>query len=93
MTRISVEGELDMATAPVLEKLLDRQRGPVLLDLRSLDFIDSSGLRLLLSAEERSRRDGSGLRLASGRITRRLFELTGLTEHFALIAPDFPLDD
>ena len=86
-TVISVEGELDMASAPELERLLDGQRGPVLLDLRSLHFIDSSGLRLLVGAEERSRRDGLDLRLASGPATQRILELTGLTEHFSFADP------
>lgn len=86
-TVISAEGELDMASAPELELLLDDQRGPVLLDLRSLRFIDSSGLRLLVGAEERSRRDGLDLRLVCGPATRRILELTGLTGHFSFADP------
>ena len=48
------DGELDIATAPVLEDALaeHRQRG-VLLDLSRLSFLDSSGLHLLV----RLRRD------------------------------------
>ena len=86
-TVISAEGELDMASAPELGRLLGVQHGPVVLDLRSLHFIDSSGLRVLLGAEERARRDGLDLRLASGQVTQRLFELTGLTEHFSYADP------
>lgn len=86
-TVISAEGELDMASAPELERLLTEQRGPVLLDLRSVRFIDSSGLRILVGAEERSRRDGLDLRLASGPATRRILELTGLTGHFSFADP------
>lgn len=86
-TVIAAEGELDMASVPQLQRLLDEQSGPVLLDLRSLEFIDSCGLGLLLSAEKRSRRDGLSLRLAPGRATQRLLQLTGLTEHFAYTDP------
>jgi anti-anti-sigma factor len=59
---IELEGELDIATAPALEQLLsevERDRWPtVVLDLRQLDFIDSSGIRALLTANDRIGRLG-----------------------------------
>ena len=92
-TVISAEGELDMASAPELERLLGDQRGPVLLDLRALRFIDSCGLRTLLGADERSRRDGLDLRLAYGPATQRILELTGLTGHFSAADPGILPDE
>jgi anti-anti-sigma factor len=49
--RLSLSGELDMATTPVLEDRLTRlmaTRSPVRLDLSKLDFIDSTGVHLLV---------------------------------------------
>ena len=89
-TVIAAVGELDMASAPELERLLSEQEGPVLLDLRSLRFIDSSGLRILVGAEERSRRDGLDLRLATGPATQRILDLTGLAGHFSFADPGTP---
>jgi anti-sigma B factor antagonist len=48
-----LEGELDMATVPVMEEALASAaagRGPVTLDLSEVTFIDSSGLRAILTA-------------------------------------------
>ena len=59
---IGLEGELDIATAPAFERLLrevERDRWPtVVLDLRHLSFIDSSGIRALLAANDRIGRQG-----------------------------------
>lgn len=49
--RLSLTGELDLGTTPVLEDRLTRLRAtnsPVTLDLSHLDFIDSTGLHLLV---------------------------------------------
>jgi anti-anti-sigma factor len=49
--RLSLTGELDVATTPVLEDRLARliaTRSPVRLDLSRLDFIDSTGVHLLV---------------------------------------------
>ncbi|HEV7754192.1 MAG TPA: STAS domain-containing protein [Baekduia sp.] len=52
-TVIAVGGELDLGTAPALEDaLMARLNGGahVLLDLRGLDFMDSTGVRVIVSA-------------------------------------------
>jgi anti-anti-sigma factor len=49
--RLSLTGELDLGSAPVLEDRLTRLRAvksPVRLDLSQLEFIDSTGLHLLV---------------------------------------------
>ena len=55
---VLLEGELDIATAPVLDATLaDVERngtGTVVLDLAGVRFIDSTGLRSLLSARQRA---------------------------------------
>jgi anti-sigma B factor antagonist len=47
---VSVTGELDMATAPTLHEAVERAQGqgPIIVDLRHLTFIDSSGIRALI---------------------------------------------
>ena len=76
-TQVEVVGELDIATAPELERELTAvvaaPGGDIVLDLRSVTFIDSSGLRAVLvasrSAVDASRRlivvpgDGQVLRV------------------------------
>jgi anti-sigma B factor antagonist len=53
--RVAVRGELDLGTAGQLERCLEElleRREPVLLDLRELTFMDSTGLCALLKARE-----------------------------------------
>ena len=85
VARVALRGELDMATAPALEHHLEPFANDgvsaILLDLRELTFIDSSGLHALVRASERARVNGHRLILIGTRPSaRRLFELTG-TEH------------
>ena len=83
---IHLDGELDPHTAPTLQDALDEvTRGgasQVVLDLAELRFIDSSGLRVVISAH-RALSDGGGqLVLRSPSETAsRLLEITGLTGH------------
>ena len=74
-------GELDLATADRLADEVRELRAAgfreVLLDLRHVSFLDSSGLRMLLSLRSDARRDGHELRLVPGpREVQRIFELT-----------------
>jgi anti-sigma B factor antagonist len=45
--RFSISGEIDMASAPLLDQLSD-VHGPLLLDLHGVTFMDSSGIRALI---------------------------------------------
>lgn len=69
-TTVTLSGELDISeTSRIEQELLAVERGspPVLqLDLRGLTFIDSSGLRLILEADVRARKDGRRLILVPG---------------------------
>jgi serine/threonine-protein kinase RsbW len=79
---IATAGELDLTTAPDLEAAL--QRGSpytaLELDLAGLTFIDSSGLRLLLSERDRARRDGTVFTIsgAQGPVAR-VFAISGFS--------------
>ncbi len=50
--RLTLRGELDLATAGRLEAALAEAGGPVVLDLTGLTFMDSTGVRMLLEAAE-----------------------------------------
>ena len=58
--RLILRGELDLATAERLEAALSDAGTPVVLDLKRLTFMDSTGVRVLLEAAERA---GGGLRI------------------------------
>jgi anti-sigma B factor antagonist len=82
-------GELDLATAPALEASLTRAfdeigSGRVVLDLRELEFIDSSGLRTLLTARKRADEAGADFSLVAGhRGLERTLEIAGVHKVFA----------
>jgi anti-anti-sigma factor len=87
---VTVEGELDLASAPTLELELDRLewRPPrlLLMDLRGLTFMDVAGIRVLLAAHERAERRGHELAIVRGApIVERLMQLLGLDSVLDLI--------
>ena len=81
---VTVQGELDMATAPQLKAALVEESakgGTLVLDMGGLDFIDSSGIRVLVVAWQESSRDGFNLRLTRGNDTvMRALALCGLLD-------------
>lgn len=81
---VRVQGELDIATAPDLERAVLRPRAPgedVVLDLAGLRFMDSTGLRILLRArtEARTGRWNLYLRNVPDNV-QRLFSISGVEE-------------
>ena len=86
---IRLLGELDMATAGRLSEELGRLATDgarlVTVDMSDLAFIDSTGLSVLISAVKRLRRQGGDMALRSPTPgTRKVLEITGLTEVFAI---------
>lgn len=84
-----VHGEVDMATAPTLRQRLQSvtMTGPtgVVLDLSDLDFIDSTGLGVMVGAAKRMRVNDGTLRIACSQThLLELFSLTRLDEVFEL---------
>jgi anti-sigma B factor antagonist len=82
---VHVEGELDLATAPLLREVLDdvRARGALrtLVDLRPCTFIDSSGCRGLVSAGESFALEGRSFALicpTEHRNVRFVLDLLGI---------------
>ena len=81
---VRVQGELDIATAPDLERAVLRPRDPgarVVLDLADLRFIDSTGLRVLLRArtEAKAGRWDLYLRNVPANV-QRLFSISGVQD-------------
>jgi anti-anti-sigma factor len=88
--RIVPSGELDMATVGTLEERFREAHETgfrrLVVDLRELDFMDSTGLTLLTRWTLGAERDGYDFAVIPGsERVRRLFELTGLTSHFTFL--------
>jgi len=62
-TVFNVAGELDLATAPILEDRLADVSGSVRLDLQAMTFIDSAGIAVLVRLSARCKSDGGVLRV------------------------------
>ena len=85
MRTISVRGELDLSTAPELEGPLDQalqnDEGAVLIDLTQCEFIDSTGIALIVRAWQRLQNGSNGRTLvlcSQNDQVRRVLEITGL---------------
>jgi anti-sigma B factor antagonist len=90
--RLRASGELDLATVRAVEREVTelRSRGvdSIVLDLRELVFIDSSGLNLLLRLNAQSRADGFDFAIVEGEgPVRRLLRLTNLIGDFKRAEP------
>lgn len=78
--QLRLEGELDLSSTRVLEDRLTRLRGkrrPVRLDLSELQFIDSTGLHLLIRTFADARTDGWSFEIGPeiSSTVNRLFKL------------------
>jgi anti-sigma B factor antagonist len=90
--RVALSGELDLSSALVfddeLKRIEDEQDPRVLvLDLRALKFMDSTGLRLILNANSRARKQGRKLAivLGGGDAIRRILRLTGVLDRLNIV--------
>jgi anti-anti-sigma factor len=89
---IILAGEMDMAGVPELAAIVsgicaNGQRN-VIIDLRKLTFLDSSGLHALLRAQQECRARDNELRIIPGPPNvQRLFELTGTSETLRFTEP------
>jgi anti-sigma B factor antagonist len=87
---VLIRGELDLATAPDLERVLtehlDAERD-VVVDLRELDFMDSTGLRVLVAAHARVR-DGQRflvVRPPAGGAIAKILTIAGVETELDLV--------
>jgi anti-sigma B factor antagonist len=87
---VALQGELDISSAGRVEKELreieKNAPGVMVLDLRPLRFIDSTGLRLVLAADLRARRDGRRLVIVRGPDTvHRVFRIALLDRRLEFV--------
>jgi anti-sigma B factor antagonist len=80
---VAPHGELDMGTQEELRAVLQEHAatGAVTLDLAGIQFLDTSGMRLILETAEAARRDGFRFTVLPGTpAVQRLFEIAGVLE-------------
>jgi len=83
---LTVRGEIDLATAPVLVEVLlpvlERETGPVVVDLSEVPFMDSTGVHVLLDAVRRLKPQSRRLAIVchEGGQVHRLLALTRLVD-------------
>jgi anti-sigma B factor antagonist len=87
VTVVEIKGRLDAVAAPEIKAclydLIHEGRNLIVIDLSSMDFIDSAGLGVLVSCLRRAAAEGGDLRLAEvPPFCRSIFELTRLTRVF-----------
>jgi anti-sigma B factor antagonist len=88
---LTVAGEVDIATGPRVRQavidLLDEGVRDLVIDLRQVSFLDSSGLGVLVGALRRLKgRDGALRLVCSGETILKTFRLTGLGRVFTTLA-------
>jgi len=84
-TVITVSGELDLASGGALEeeflRVAESDAPQVVVDLRKLEFMDSTGLSILVKAHQRAQEAGQRFGLVRGsQQVQRLLSLTGVAE-------------
>ena len=87
---VALYGELDLATAAAfvstLRSVEATRPSEIIIDLSGLDFVDSTGLAVLIDVAERSRNDGDRLGFLRGpRNVHQLFVSTGAAEHLPFV--------
>lgn len=90
LVRVALRGELDLSTVNKVEEelqALEADGAPlIVLDLSSLSFLDSTGLRCLVTADQRAREAGRRLVLVRGPdAVQRVFTITRLEERLEMV--------
>ncbi|HUR22718.1 MAG TPA: STAS domain-containing protein [Acidimicrobiales bacterium] len=86
---LSVRGEVDVYTAPRfrerLIELVSEGKHKIIVDLEGVDFLDSTGLGVLVGGLKRLRsHDGDLLLVCTQSRILKVFEITGLTKVFSI---------
>ena len=88
--RLALQGELDIANAATVEQELLRielkRPATIVLDLRELAFMDSTGLRIILAGDARAREHGRRLVIVRGPdAVQRIFHMTRIDERLEIV--------
>ncbi|HEX5587798.1 MAG TPA: STAS domain-containing protein [Acidimicrobiia bacterium] len=85
---VAVRGEIDMASAPQLRELLESaiEGGVtrVVLDCRGLEFLDSSGIGVLVAARKRLGDAGELVIDSPPAHVRKVLDITGVGDHLTV---------
>jgi anti-sigma B factor antagonist len=90
-THLTLRGELDLATAPELEGLVNERLDAgqeVVVDLRELQFMDSSGIRVLVAAHARAGRTGGRIfvvRPSRDSAVAKIIDVSGLDGELTIV--------
>jgi anti-sigma B factor antagonist len=82
-TIIRIAGRLDTITAPALDKAINEDIGDtrnLILDMQSLEYISSAGLRVLLGAQKKMQKIGSMKVVNVCEEVMEVFEMTGFAD-------------
>jgi anti-anti-sigma factor len=87
---VVASGEIDLWSAPDVKAVLADEGSrdyPVVLDLRAVTFMDSSGLGLIVESNQRARKNGFRFAVAVGGATdvHRILEMSGLDKVLAFV--------
>ena len=80
---IQISGRLDTLTAPSLDKTINEDIGDapnLILDMKSLEYISSAGLRVLLGAQKKMQKIGSMKVINVCEEVMEVFEMTGFAD-------------
>jgi anti-anti-sigma factor len=85
-------GELDLDTAHEVEQQLvalhESGCDSLVLDLRGLRFMDSTGLRLVIRWDNAASEEGFKFAIVPGiEVVHRVFQLTGMDQHLTVVEP------
>lgn len=89
MPVVELEGEVDLSTSPQFKetvyRLIDSGKRDIVVDLDGLDFMDSTGLGVLVAVLKRTSMEGGRVRLVcSKRSILKVFQVTGLDKVFSI---------
>lgn len=80
---LAVRGEIDADTAPRLRAALAARSGDLVIDMAETDFIDSSGLRVLIEFHQIAEERGDRMTIVDpSTAVQRVFELSSLDGYF-----------
>ena len=90
LVEVSLQGELDLSTVEKVEQELrrveDRGEKLLVLNLAGLSFLDSTGLRLMVTTDQRARQEGRRLAIVKGpESVHRVFTITKLDEQLHMV--------
>ncbi len=86
VTILDLEGEIDVYSATEFKEqllhVIDSGARRIVIDMTKVTLIDSVGLSVLVSGEQRLRPHGGSLKVACDRRVRRVLQVTGLDQAF-----------